>query len=124
MKFSQGVPFSLLQQSQKFYPFILDVARFWGVKMKGVFCDICLAKLFNNHQLLISARYLYHSKSHFTLDANSSQWSASSKEALLFWFFSDFRCGVPLFIVIFFIYKNKYKQMLTVRLAGDHLYGK
>ena len=27
------------------------------------------------------------------------------KEALLFWFFGDFRCGVPLFIVILAVYK-------------------
>ena len=30
-----------------------------------------------------------------------------SKAALLFWFFGDFRCGVPLFIVILVIYKYK-----------------
>ena len=29
------------------------------------------------------------------------------KEAFLFWFFSDFRCGVPLFIVILVIYNYK-----------------
>ena len=29
------------------------------------------------------------------------------KAALLFWFFGDFRCGVPLFIVILVIYKYK-----------------
>ena len=29
------------------------------------------------------------------------------KAALLCWFFSDFRCGVPLFIVILVIYKYK-----------------
>ena len=29
------------------------------------------------------------------------------KAALLFWFFSDFRCGLPLFIVIRIIYKNR-----------------
>ena len=29
------------------------------------------------------------------------------KAALLFWFFSDFRCSVPLFIVILSIYKYK-----------------
>ena len=29
------------------------------------------------------------------------------KAALLFWFFSDFRCGVPLFIIILVIYKYK-----------------
>ena len=28
-------------------------------------------------------------------------------KSLLFWFFSDFRCGVPLFIVILFMYKYK-----------------
>ena len=27
------------------------------------------------------------------------------KAALLFWFFGDFRCGVPLFIVILAVYK-------------------
>ena len=38
----------------------------------------------------------------------------------------DFRCGVPLFIVIHVIYqyKNRQKKMLNVRLAGGHLYGK
>ena len=30
------------------------------------------------------------------------------KAALLFWFFGDFRCGVPLFTVILVI--NKYKN--------------
>ena len=29
------------------------------------------------------------------------------KAALLFWFFSDFRCGVPFFIVIYVIYTYK-----------------
>ena len=29
------------------------------------------------------------------------------KAALLFWLFSDFKCGVPLFIVILVIYKYK-----------------
>ena len=29
------------------------------------------------------------------------------KAALLFWFFGDFICGVPLFIVILVIYKNR-----------------
>ena len=30
------------------------------------------------------------------------------KAALLFWFFSDLRCCVPLFIIILVIYKYKY----------------
>ena len=30
--------------------------------------------------------------------------AGSPKAALLFWFFSDFRCGVPLFNVIFVLY--------------------
>ena len=30
------------------------------------------------------------------------------KAALLFWFFSDFRCGVPLFMIVLVI--NKYKK--------------
>ena len=30
-----------------------------------------------------------------------------SKAAFLFGFFGDFRCGVPLFIVILVVYKNK-----------------
>ena len=29
------------------------------------------------------------------------------KAALLFWFFGDFRCGVPLFVVVLVIYKYK-----------------
>ena len=45
-----------------------------------------------------------------------------SKVALLFWFFGDFRCGVPLFVVILVI--EKVKKIFNVRLAGDHLYGK
>ena len=31
------------------------------------------------------------------------------KAALLFWFFSDFRCGALLFMVILVIYKNRSK---------------
>ena len=31
------------------------------------------------------------------------------KSALLFWYFGDFRCGVPLFIVIFVIYIKQVK---------------
>ena len=48
------------------------------------------------------------------------------KAALLFWFFGDFRCGALLFMVIYVIYKykNRYKYLLNVRLAGDHLCGK
>ena len=33
--------------------------------------------------------------------------SICPKAALLFWFFGDFRCGVPLFIVILVMYKYK-----------------
>ena len=29
------------------------------------------------------------------------------KAALLFWFFSDFKCGVPLFIIILVVFKYK-----------------
>ena len=29
------------------------------------------------------------------------------KAALLFWFFGDFRCGMPLFVVVLVIYKYK-----------------
>ena len=32
------------------------------------------------------------------------------KAALLFWFFGDFRCGVPLLVVILVIYMNKCKN--------------
>ena len=48
------------------------------------------------------------------------------KAALLFWFFGDFKCCALLFMVILVIYKckNRYKYLLNVRLAGDHLYGK
>ena len=42
--------------------------------------------------------------------------------ALLFWFFGDFRCGVPLFIAfpvyILYKYKNRSKYMFNVRLSG------
>ena len=48
------------------------------------------------------------------------------KAAPLFWFFSDFKFGVPLFIVILVIYKNGngLKQLLFVILASGHLYRK
>ena len=48
------------------------------------------------------------------------------KAALLFWFFGNIRCGVPLFIVTLVIYKytNMQKYVLNVRLAGIHLYRK
>ena len=49
------------------------------------------------------------------------------KAALLFWFFGDFRCGLPLFICILVLYINIKKgenRMLNVWLTGDHLYGK
>ena len=36
-----------------------------------------------------------------------SNFIAGPKAALLFWFFCDFRCGVPLSIVILVIYKYK-----------------
>ena len=38
---------------------------------------------------------------------NSNFIAGCPKAALLFWLFSDFRCGVPLFIVILVIYKYK-----------------
>ena len=38
---------------------------------------------------------------------NSNFFAVRSRAALLFWLFSDFRCGVPLFIVIIIIYKYK-----------------
>ena len=56
------------------------------------------------------------------VEAPSKFTAGRSKAALLFWFFGDFRCGVLLFIVILVIYKyrNRYKWMLNVRLAGDY----
>ena len=57
------------------------------------------------------------------IQAPSNFIAGRPKVALLFWFFGDFRCGVPLFVVILVIYKYK-KYMLNVRLASDHLYGK
>ena len=46
--------------------------------------------------------------------------------ALLFWFFGDFRCGALLFVVVRVVYKykNRWRWLLNVRLAGDHLFGK
>ena len=46
------------------------------------------------------------------------------KAALLFWFFGDFRCGALLFMVIHVIYKykNRWRWLLNVRLACDHLF--
>ena len=41
------------------------------------------------------------------VQAPSNFIAGHSKAALLFWLFSDFRCGVPLFIVILVIYKYK-----------------
>ena len=48
------------------------------------------------------------------LKPNSSFIAGRPKAPLLFWFFDDFRCGVPLFIIILVLYinikigKNKY----------------
>ena len=45
---------------------------------------------------------------HKLVKALSNFISVRPKAALLFWFFGDFRCGVPLFIVFScFIYKYK-----------------
>ena len=52
-----------------------------------------------NQGLGLVDRYLVKALSNFT--------AGRSKAALLFWFFSDFRCGVPLFIVIVVLYKYK-----------------
>ena len=41
------------------------------------------------------------------VQAPSNFISGRPKAAPLFWLFSDFRCGVPLFIVILVIYKYK-----------------
>ena len=42
------------------------------------------------------------------VNAPSNFIAGRPKAALLFWFFfSDFRCGVPLFVVILLIYKYK-----------------
>ena len=48
------------------------------------------------------------------------------KAALLFWLFGNFRCDVLLFIFLLVIYQhiNRYEQILNVRLADNHLYGK
>ena len=37
------------------------------------------------------------------------------KAALLFWFFGDFRCGVPLFVVVLVIYKYKTRTKIDVK---------
>ena len=60
------------------------------------------------------------------VEAPSNFIAGRLKAALLFWLFGGLRCDVPLFIVILVInkYKNRYKWMLIVRLAGGHLYGK
>ena len=39
-------------------------------------------------------------------EAPSNLIAGRPKAALLFWLFSEFRCGVPLFIVILVIYNN------------------
>ena len=44
------------------------------------------------------------------LEAPSNLIAGRPKAALLFWFFSDFRCGVPLFIVSLVIYKYKNRK--------------
>ena len=43
------------------------------------------------------------------VEAPSNYIAGRPKAALLFWFFGDFRCGVPLLIVILVI--NKYKDV-------------
>ena len=42
-----------------------------------------------------------------TYEAPSNFIAGRPKATLLFWFFGDFRCGVPLFIVIRVIFKYK-----------------
>ena len=46
--------------------------------------------------------------------------------ALLIWFFGGFRCGMSHFLLFSLDIKieNRSKQMFSVRLAGDYLYGK
>ena len=46
--------------------------------------------------------------------------------ALLFWFFGGFGCDALLFVVVRVVYEcgNRWKWLLNVRLAGDHLFGK
>ena len=41
------------------------------------------------------------------VEASSNFNAGRPKAALLFWFFCDFRCGVPLFVVVLVIYKYK-----------------
>ena len=41
------------------------------------------------------------------VEAPSNFIAGRPRAAFLFWLFSDFRCGVPLFIVILVIYKYK-----------------
>ena len=41
----------------------------------------------------------------------------------MFWFFGYFRCGMLLFVVLPVLNKLV-KQMLNVRVPGDHLHGK
>ena len=46
--------------------------------------------------------------------------------ALLFWFFGGFGCGALLFMVVHVVYKykNRWKWLLGVGLAGDRLCGR
>ena len=44
---------------------------------------------------------------HKLVQASSNFIAGRPKADLLFWFFGDFRCGVPLFIVTLVIYKYK-----------------
>ena len=43
----------------------------------------------------------------YLFDSATIDRTSISKAALLFWLLSDFRCGVPLFIVILVIYKYR-----------------
>ena len=53
---------------------------------------------------------------HKLVKALSNFISVRPKAALLFWFFGDFRCGVPLFIVFScFIYKYKKVGKIDVK---------
>ena len=49
------------------------------------------------------------------VEAPSNFIASRPKAALLFWFFGDFRYGVPLFMVIFVIIKN-------IKISKDRCY--
>ena len=73
---------------------------FWSLKVKTLLDELGFSYLFKHER-------------------TNNNIAGRPKAALLFWFFGDFRCGVPLFIVILVIYKYKNRKNIHVCVMSD-----